>query len=132
MHTNEDLAERLNRVRDGAIRRLEQGWTKGALARSKHLASGPQLDDYTSPGSPDAVCWCLTGAVMASLEEEFPGHSEPPPLKQKYLIPQFFRPWRARMNILPLSFNDHPATTHEQVLASLAALDFAQEELSSA
>ena len=29
------------------------------------------------------------------------------------------------MGVLPLSFNDHPETTHEQVLASLAALDFA-------
>lgn len=128
----DNLADRFTRVRDGAIRRLEQGWTKGALARSKHIASGPQLDDYTSPGSPDAVCWCLTGAVMLSLEEEFPGHREPPPLKQKYLIPQFFRPWRARMGVLPLSFNDHPETTKEQVIQSLAALDFAQEEFSLA
>lgn len=37
----------------------ERGWTQGALARD---ASGNECP----PGSKDAVCWCLEGAIEAA------------------------------------------------------------------
>jgi hypothetical protein len=50
-----------DQIIEGTIARLHIGWTQGHQAED---AEGEAVD----PASPDAVAWCLTGAINAAME----------------------------------------------------------------
>lgn len=75
-----------------------EAWTKGAIARTSD-------DERTLARDPQATCWCALGAIAA----ERGGEVHHPA-------------WQAVQQQLPAgesigSFNDHPDTTHADVLA---------------
>ena len=47
-------------VLERAARRVEQGWTRGIEAENKRQG-------MVHPGSPDAECWCMRGAIQRAL-----------------------------------------------------------------
>ena len=77
-------------------------WTKGYWARTENGAE-------TSPRDPNAVCWCLSGAVTKCYEDD--------------RISEIWLRLRSKLGKNPVTFNDDPATTHEDVLRVLKELD---------
>lgn len=88
---------------------IEQGWTQGAYARS---ASGYSVD---SNSTPDAVCWCLSGAIIrVATAQAIPVYK----IRDRLREVLFLRVGNGSIVV----WNDAPLRTKEEVLA---LLDFA-------
>jgi hypothetical protein len=85
-------------------------WTKRAFAR---LENG----DETESTDPDAVCWCVGGAI----ERIYPDVCE---IRVKIYIKlnQYLRK-EFKYDGGPINWNDIPTTTHEEVVRVLKELD---------
>ena len=79
-------------------------WTQGLAARD---ANGDSV--YSS--APEAVCWCLEGAICKVFRETNRPWSKP-----------YFKMKRALTRVLKddyISFNDKPTTTYEDIINAL-------------
>lgn len=96
------IADILNRAADRLSKR--GAWTKGADARD---ANGRDVSD---PNDPDAVCWCVGGAIWR----------ETPPDCQIGLVISFFS--GAVQGADPIyEWNDKPSRRKHEVIATLKA-----------
>lgn len=92
----------------------ESKWTKGRDAMG---ASGFPL----AVDDPNAVKWCLGGAIMAIVGDQEKPENRQAFLSVRTLLDQFVPAERIGPNAPAINFNDDPATTFYEVKAILAA-----------
>lgn len=87
-----------------------KNWTTGFFARDKE-------GHGTQPYDPEAVCWCLEGAMKKAVYETEDGIGEVSKyslyIKVKYTLKNHI----PKNNLILASFNDDAVTKHEDVLA---------------
>jgi hypothetical protein len=88
---------------------LAQGWTQGALARD---AVGQEVE----PDSPDAVCWCLIGAMQRGAGPTYPNYAAlRDTLRQDLGIRREFEALGEEVTLT--RWNDTPGRTQAEVVA---------------
>lgn len=94
---------------------INKGWVQGTAARNEHREAVHEL-------SKEAVCFCILGALHHAAEISFMDGMHPNTTFSGGVYVQLFEAKKAIAQNLAgapdiLSFNDHPGTTKEKVLA---------------
>ena len=125
--TNEEMAAWLRRAADKI--EPEGAWTQGAPARN---AKG----EVVQFASPEATCWCLTGAIAVTSTHKwthwddpekwglFIDHNHSAILEVTTVALKLLRQWSLA------GYNDTPGRTQSEVVAALrAGADLAEKEI---